>query len=58
MILSDREIMILMKAGELIIEPFTLEIVRENGLDLRLGTGYCRFKETTVTLDPKNPVGS
>ncbi|MEM1873776.1 MAG: dCTP deaminase, partial [Acidilobaceae archaeon] len=55
MILSDREILILIRAGELVVEPFSPEIVRENGLDLRLGTGYCRFKETLSTLDPRNP---
>ncbi|MEM0340396.1 MAG: dCTP deaminase [Acidilobaceae archaeon] len=55
MILSDREITILIKSGELSIEPFSPEIIRENGLDLRLGRGFCRFKETLKVLDPRSP---
>lgn len=55
MILSDRDIMMLIRAGDLVIEPFDPVIVRENGLDLRLGRGYCRFKTTGRVLDPRNP---
>ncbi len=55
MILSDRDILTLIKAGDLVIDPLDPEIIRENGLDLRLGRGYCRFKNTDKTLDPRNP---
>ena len=55
MILSDRDILMLIKSGELAIEPFNEEIVRENGLDLRLGKGYCAFRAAKEPLDPRNP---
>ena len=55
MILSDYDIHVLIKAGELVVEPFREDIVRENGLDLRLGPGYCRFRRTEAVLDPRAP---
>jgi len=55
LILSDRDILTLIRAGDIVIEPFEPEIVRENGLDLRLGPGYCRFKLVSSILDPRNP---
>ncbi len=55
MILSDRDIMVLIRAGDLVIDPLDPEIIRENGLDLRLGRGYCRFKGTDKILDPRSP---
>jgi len=55
LILSDYEIMTLLRAGELRIEPFDSMIVRENGLDLRLGREYCVFKNTGRILDPRSP---
>ncbi|NOZ31221.1 MAG: dCTP deaminase, partial [Crenarchaeota archaeon] len=55
MILGDYDIYLLLKAGDLVIKPFDEEIVRENGLDLRLGRQYCRFKRVDKVLDPRNP---
>lgn len=55
MILSDRDILGLLGLGELVVEPFDAEVVRENGLDLRLGRGFCRFRRTEVILDPRAP---
>ncbi|MGC9209853.1 MAG: dCTP deaminase [Acidilobus sp.] len=55
MILSDRDIRTLVRAGELLVEPYDDEVVRENGLDLRLGRTYCAFKKTNVVLDPRRP---
>ncbi len=55
MILSDNEIRILLRAGELGIEPLDEEIIRENGLDLRLGSSYCIMRDTDKILDPRNP---
>lgn len=55
MILGDYDIRLLIRAGDLVIEPFDDEIVRENGLDLRLGREYCKFKRTTKVLDPRSP---
>ncbi len=55
MILSDHDIEVLLKAGELLVKPLDPEIIRENGLDLRLGREYCVFKHTEKILDPKSP---
>lgn len=55
MILGDHDIKLLLGAGDLVIEPFTDEIVRENGLDLRLGREYCRFKRVDKVFDPRKP---
>ena len=58
MILSDRDIDALIKLGDLLVKPLKKDTVRENGLDLRLGKGYCRFKETNKILDIRNPESS
>ena len=55
MILSDRDIRVLIRAGELRVEPLSQDTIRENGLDLRVGPEYCILRESTVPLDPRNP---
>ena len=55
MLLSDVEIRSLLRAGELVIEPLHDDTVRENGVDLRLGRGYCLFRRTSRVLDPRDP---
>ncbi len=55
MILGDRDILGLLQLGDLVIDPFSEELVRENGLDLRLGRAYCRFRPTSRILDPRDP---
>ncbi|MCE4611826.1 MAG: dCTP deaminase [Desulfurococcales archaeon] len=55
MILSDRDIVALIALGDLVVEPLDKECIRENGLDLRLGRGYCRFRRTGRVLDPRRP---
>jgi len=55
LILSDRDIHGLIKLGELLVDPLEEDIIRENGLDLRLGRQYCRFKRTDRVLDTRNP---
>ncbi len=55
MILSDRDIRALVALGDLGIDPFDDEIIRENGVDLRLGRGYCKFKRTGKVFDPRRP---
>ncbi len=55
MILSDRDIKILIKSGELVVNPLSNDTIRENGLDLKLGNQYCAFKKTDIILDPNNP---
>ncbi len=56
MILSDYDIELLIRAGELRIDPFDPEIIRENGIDMRLGMEYCILKSTVTMLDPRTPV--
>ena len=55
MILSDRDIEGLIRLGDLVVEPIENDTIRENGLDLRLGRGYCRFIETEKVLDTRSP---
>ncbi|GBF09807.1 probable dCTP deaminase [Aeropyrum pernix] len=55
MILSDRDIRALLAIGDLVVEPLSGDTVRENGLDLRLGRGFCRFKRSDRVLDPRAP---
>jgi len=51
-ILSDFDLVNYVRSGRLVIEPFSEEIVRENGLDLRLGDEICVLKDTDRVLDP------
>jgi len=51
MILSDFDLRAYLKSGRLKVEPFTEEIIRENGLDLRLGRQYCEILDSDETLD-------
>ena len=55
MILSDRDILALIRMGDLVVDPLEREVIRENGLDLRLGRFYCRFKRTSRVFDPRSP---
>lgn len=52
MILSDFDLKNYIKSGRLIIEPFDEIIVRENGLDLRLGNEICELLSLNEVLDP------
>ncbi len=55
MILSDRDIRLLKARGELEVEPFAPYLVRENGLDLRLGSEYCRLVTIDAVVDSRRP---
>lgn len=55
MILGDRDIRRLLDLGVLRVEPLAPDTVRENGLDLRLGTRFCRLKPTRAVLDTRQP---
>ncbi len=55
MILSDYDVRVLVRAGEILIDPLDPDVIRENGLDLRLGERYCRFRRTDRVLDPRSP---
>ena len=54
LILSDFDLWAYIKGGRLIIEPFDESIVRENGLDLRIGRMVARMKKTDKPLDTRN----
>ena len=47
MILSDFDLWNYIRSGRLAIEPFSEDIVRENGLDLRIGRQIARFNKNT-----------
>lgn len=55
MILSDFDLKNYISARRIIIEPFTPEIIRENGLDLRLGNQLARMKNSKTPFDIRNP---
>ncbi len=51
MILSDFDLRAYLNNGRLKIEPFSEDIIRENGVDLRLGREYCKLIESNDVLD-------
>ncbi|MEM0453439.1 MAG: dCTP deaminase [Sulfolobales archaeon] len=51
MILSDFDLRAYLSSGRLKIDPFSEEIVRENGVDLRLGSNYCMIVESNEAFD-------
>ncbi|OYT52299.1 MAG: dCTP deaminase [Desulfurococcales archaeon ex4484_204] len=51
MILSDFDLKAYLNSGRLRIEPFTEEIIRENGLDFRLGREFCELLASKRTVD-------
>jgi dCTP deaminase len=56
LILSDADIKQLIARGRLRVEPFDPSIVRENGLDLRLGNTFCKLRDTARVLDTRKPL--
>ncbi len=54
MILSDFDLWNYIKSGRLKIEPFRNDIVRENGLDLRIGRQIARMKSIDKIFDTHN----
>lgn len=51
LILGDRDLRYYLKRGIIKVEPYDPVIVRENGLDLRLGNQMARLRETGRLLD-------
>ena len=51
MILSDKAIKRLIASGHLVIEPLRGDSIRENGVDLRLGTEFCVMKNIDKVFD-------
>ncbi len=58
MILSDWDIRVYIEKKLLIIDPLFPDTIRENGVDLRFGYEFCRFKKTvdTVIDSRKDPI--
>ncbi len=55
MILSDFDLEAYIRSGRLVVEPFDPSIVRENGLDLRLGDEVCILRDDIDEMvDPYN----
>ncbi len=55
MILGDRDLKYYVERGLISIEPFDEEIIRENGIDLRLGSQVARLRETNRVFDASSP---
>lgn len=54
MILSDWDIRIYVEKGLLVIKPLFEDTIRENGVDLRFGHQFCRFKKRgDITIDSR-----
>jgi dCTP deaminase (EC 3.5.4.13) len=51
-ILSDFDLVNYIRSGRLVVEPFSEDIVRENGLDLRVGGEVCELVSTDAVFDP------
>ena len=51
MILGDRDLKYYLEKGWIKIVPFSEEIVRENGIDLRIGAEFARLKKTERVFD-------
>lgn len=54
MILSDFDLMNMIKSGRLVIKPFSNEIIRENGIDFRLADEIAHHTKTSkrFVMDP------
>lgn len=53
MALSDKDIREYIKSGKLSIDPLEDYLIRENGVDLRLGGSIARYRESGSTFDPQ-----
>jgi len=51
LILSDFDLWNYIKSGRLVVEPFREDVVRENGLDLRIGRQIARMKPVNKVFD-------
>ncbi len=55
MILGDRDLRYYISRGLIVIEPFDETIIRENGVDLRLGGEIARMRNPGKVFDVRNP---
>jgi len=56
MILGDRDLKYYLEKGLIKIVPFSDEIVRENGIDLRIGAEFARLKKTDKVFNSKDKI--
>ena len=54
LILSDFDLWNYIRSGRLVIKPFREDVVRENGLDLRIGAKIARMKPVDEVFDTHN----
>ncbi|RLG80568.1 MAG: dCTP deaminase [Thermoprotei archaeon] len=55
MILSDWDIRVYVEKGLLVIRPLFPDTIRENGVDLRFGNQFCRFRrDLNAVIDTKS----
>ncbi|MEM1619838.1 MAG: dCTP deaminase [Fervidicoccaceae archaeon] len=54
MILGDRDLRYYIESGRLVVSPYYEEIVRENGLDLRLAPEIARLRRSPEILDVRS----
>ena len=52
MILGDRDLKYYLEKGLVKIDPFSEELVRENGIDLTIGSRFARLKKTYEVFEP------
>ncbi len=55
MILGDRDLRYYIEKKRIIIDPFSEDIIRENGLDLRLGNQIARMLNPGKVFDTRTP---
>jgi len=51
MILSDRDLKYYLEKGLIKIDPFSDEIIRENGIDLRIGSSFARLSNSDEVFE-------
>ncbi len=56
MILSDRDLKYYLEKEWIKIIPFSEEIIRENGVDLRIGSQFARLKKTDKTFTEEDNI--
>lgn len=54
MILGDRDLKYYLERGFIKVEPYDPTIIRENGLDLRLGSDIARLKRSNKPVDTRS----
>ena len=56
MILGDRDLRYYLEKGWIKISPFSEEIVRENGVDLRIGSQFARLRRNNKVFSSSEKI--